>query len=325
MNRSLVKFSDVQTAEPRRGPFFGMPIRRAAPFPLFFIRRKLFGQKIPLLASFKLTYRCNLCCLACPFHRRAEEERAHMSWSVARASLDALKHAGALIVVFEGGEPFLWRDGRHDLRDLIDYAKGLFPRVAVTTNGTFPLDVPADVLWVSLDGLREVHNRLRSGSFDKVWANLRTSRHRRLFVHFTINRENQRDIRPLLKQLQEIPAFRGMTVQLFYPYGQGEAPLALSEGERKEVLEEVVEMKKQGLPILNSAGRLRAMIQNDWRCHDDILINVDPDGAITRGCYVKSRGRINCQECGFSPVSEASGALDLLLGSLRAGWSIFLK
>ncbi len=54
-----------------------------------------------------------------------------------------------------------------------------------------------------------------------------------------------------------------MTVQLFYPYGQGEASLALSDLERKTVLEEVVAMKKQGFPILNSAGRLTAMINND--------------------------------------------------------------
>jgi MoaA/NifB/PqqE/SkfB family radical SAM enzyme len=300
-------------------------IDRLAPFPTFFIRRKIFGQKIPLLASFKLTYRCNLACVACPFHRRAGEENGHMSWTAAMISLDALKRLGTLIVVFEGGEPLMWQDGRYNLYDLIDYAKKHFPRVAVTTNGTFPLDVPADILWVSLDGLKESQDRLRSGSFDKVWSNLHASKHGRLFVHFTINRENRHDIRPLLKKLKDIQAFSGMTVQLFYPYGQGEAPLALSNGERRAVLEDVIEMKKQGFPILNSAGRLSAMIRNDWRCHDDILINVDPDGTITRGCYVKSRGRINCRTCGFSPVSEASGALDLLPGSLRAGWSIFLK
>jgi MoaA/NifB/PqqE/SkfB family radical SAM enzyme len=300
-------------------------IDRLAPFPTFFIRRKIFGQKIPLLASFKLTYRCNLACVACPFHRRAGEENGHMSWTAAMISLDALKRLGTLIVVFEGGEPLMWQDGRYNLYDLIDYAKKHFSRVAVTTNGTFPLDVPADILWVSLDGLKESQDRLRSGSFDKVWSNLHASKHGRLFVHFTINRENRHDIRPLLKKLKDIQAFSGMTVQLFYPYGQGEAPLALSNGERRAVLEDVIEMKKQGFPILNSAGRLSAMIRNDWRCHDDILINVDPDGTITRGCYVKSRGRINCRTCGFSPVSEASGALDLLPGSLRAGWSIFLK
>ena len=302
-----------------------MSICRLVPFPAFFIRRKIFGQKIPLLASFKLTYRCNLACVACPFHRRAVEESAHMSWLSAITSLDALKRLGTMIVVFEGGEPLLWQDGGHTLYDLIDYAKRHFPRVAVTTNGTFPLDVPADILWVSLDGLKESQDRLRSRSFDKVWSNLRVTRHGRLFVHYTINRENRNDIRPLLEKLKDIRAFSGMTVQLFYPYGQGEAPLALSDDERSEVLEDVIEMKKQGFPILNSAGRLSAMIRNDWRCHDDILINVDPDGTVTRGCYVKSRGVINCRACGFSPVSEASGAIDLLPGSLMAGWSIFLR
>jgi Fe-coproporphyrin III synthase len=302
-----------------------MSIQRLAPFPAFFIRRKIFGQKIPLLASFKLTYRCNLTCLACPFHLRAGDENIHMSWSLAKASLDTLQRLGALIVVFEGGEPLLWRDGEHHLNDLIDYAKKRFPRVAVTTNGTFPLDVPADIVWVSIDGLKETHDRLRSRSFDRVWSNLCAARNKRLLVHFTINRENRHDIRPLLVKLKGIPAFGGMTVQLFYPYGQGEAPLALSDDQRRATLEEVIEMKKQGLPILNSTGRLHAMIENDWRCHDDILINVDPDGTITQGCYVKNRGRVNCRACGFSPVSEASGALDLFPGSLRAGWSIFLK
>jgi MoaA/NifB/PqqE/SkfB family radical SAM enzyme len=130
-----------------------IPIRRLVPFPVFFFRRKIRGQKIPLLTSFKITYRCNLACLACPFHRRAGEAGAHMSWSLATASLDALRLRGALIVVFEGGEPFLWRDGRHDLNDVVAYAKRRFPGVAVTTNGTFPLDSPADILWVSLEGL----------------------------------------------------------------------------------------------------------------------------------------------------------------------------
>ncbi len=201
-----------------------------------------------------------------------------------KTSLGALKSLCTLIVVFEGGEPLLWQDGRYNLYDLIAYSKRHFPRVAVTTNGTFPLDVPADILWVSLDGLRESQDRLRSRSFDKVWSNLRASRHGRLFVHYTVNRMNLHDIRPLLEKLKDIQAFGGMTVQIFYPYGQGEAPLSLSESDRRAVLEEVIEMKKQGLPILNSAGRLRAMIRNDWRCHEDILINVDPDGTITRGC-----------------------------------------
>ena len=104
-----------------------------------------------------------------------------------------------------------------------------------------------------------------------------------------------------------------------------ELGLALAEDERREAVARLLELKKKGVPILNSAGRLAAMVHNRWRCHDDILINVDPDGAITRGCYVKSRGRIACRACGFTPMAEASGALDLIPGSLWAGWKLFLK
>jgi len=303
-----------------------MPIIKSlAPLLAFFIRRKIFGQRIPLLASFKLTYRCNLACVACPFHRHNGGESDQMNWTTTMTSLDTLRRLGALIVVFEGGEPLVWQDGGYTLYDVIGYAKRHFPRVAVTTNGTFALDVPADILWVSLDGLKESQDRLRSGSFDQVWSNLRKSMHGRLYVHFTINRENRHDIRPLLEKLKDIRAFGGMTIQLFYPYERGEAPLALSGEERRAVLEEVIGMKKQGFPILNSAGRLGAMIRNDWRCRDDILVNIDPDGSVTQGCYVKSRGRIDCRACGFTAVSEASGAIDLLPGSLRAGWSIFFR
>ncbi|PKN19018.1 MAG: hypothetical protein CVU71_09565 [Deltaproteobacteria bacterium HGW-Deltaproteobacteria-6] len=293
--------------------------------PRFFWQRKIFGRKIPLLASFKVTYRCNLACLACPFHLRADDEDAHMSRSIAVRALEALHRLGTRMVVFEGGEPLLWRDGAYRLHDLVRYARKRFLRVAVTTNGTLPLDVPAHTLWVSLDGMKEIQDDLRSHSFDRIRTNLKATKHPRVFVHCTLNRRNLRDLEPLSRWLKEIPHIQGMTVQFFYPYHQGEDDLALSKDERREAILKLLELKRRGFPILNSAGRLRAMMDNCWRCHDDILINVDPDGTITKGCYVKNRGEINCDACGFTPVAEASGALDFNPGSLWAGWKLFLK
>jgi len=291
----------------------------------FYLRRKVLRQEIPLLASFKLTYECNLRCRACPFHQRMNEGNSHMAWDRAIGALRKLRNSGARIVVFEGGEPFLWRDGTHDLNDLILYAKNLFMRVAVTTNGTFPLDIPADVIWVSLDGSKETHDGLRSESFDRAWDNLKMADHPKILIHFTMNKKNWQDLDVLLKKLEDVPAVRGLTLQLFYPYGQGEEQLALSPEERKLALEKAISLKGSGYPILNSKNRLKAMIENDWICHDDILANVDPDGVITSGCYVKRRGEINCRDCGFTPVAEASGALDMIPGSIFAGWRIYLQ
>lgn len=291
----------------------------------FFFQRKILNRKIPLLASFKLTYRCNLACRGCPFHLRAGADDGFMSWDQAQSALHELARRQTRIVVFEGGEPLLWRDGPHGLSDLIAYARNLFLRVAVTTNGTLPLEAPADMIWVSLDGLKDTHDELRSHSFDRVVSNLKNARHPRVFVHCTVNRRNLDDIEPLVDLVKNMPSVRGATFQFFYPYNQGEENLALSFDERRAAVAKLLNLKEQGYPVLNSKSRLQAMIENGWRCHDDILINVDPDGTITTGCYVKSRGVIHCRACGFTPVAEASGALDWVPGSLWAGWKIFIK
>jgi MoaA/NifB/PqqE/SkfB family radical SAM enzyme len=247
-----------------------------------------------------------------------------MSRDTALRALHELHRLGCRIIMFEGGEPLLWRDGPHDFSGLARYARKLFLRVGVTTNGTLPLSVPTDVVWVSIDGLPATHNLLRSDSFERIWHNLKTATHRKIFIHFTMHRKNWQELEALLRKLREVPAVRGVTVQLFYPYAQGEEDLSLSAGERRAALENALRLKQQGHPVLNSKSRLTAMIENTWRCRQDILINVDPDGSITRGCYVKSRGTVNCSACGFTPVAEASGALWLNPGSILAGWRIFI-
>ena len=197
--------------------------------------------------------------------------------------------------------------------------------MAVTTNGTLPLDVPSHTLWVSIDGIKEIHDELGSNSFDRIWSNIRKTKHPQVFIHCTLNHRNWQDVEFLAKWVHNMPTLKGMTVQFFYPYNQGENDLSLSLEDRRAAIKKLLELKKSGFPILNSAGRLRAMIDNRWLCHDDILINVDPDGTITKGCYVKRRGEINCDACGFTPIAEASGTLDLIPESLYAGWRLFLK
>lgn len=292
----------------------------------FYVRRKLLGERVPLFASFKLTYACNLACLACPFHRLAGA-KAGLSWDGAVRALEGLKRLGTRIVVFEGGEPFLWQAGSRGLAELVEYAKGLFLRVAVTTNGTFPLEAPADVIWVSVDGTARTHDVLRSGSFSRVWENLEAAGRRqtgpRILVHFTMNRLNWRELGPLADGLRDLPAVKGITVQLYYPYDGGDSALALAGEERRQALCEAIRLKGRH-PIINSAACLRRMMDNDWRCREDLLVNVDPDGRITQGCYARRRGRVECRSCGFTPVAEASAALGLRPGSLLAGWRAYL-
>jgi hypothetical protein len=50
-----------------------------------------------------------------------------------------------------------------------------------------------------------------------------------------------------------------------------------------------------------------------------MIASVGPDGKITQGCYVKNRGEISCERCGFSAHTEISLAYSGVIGSLRAG------
>ena len=159
-----------------------------------------------------------------------------------------------------------------------------------------------------------------------VMDNIRRSRHPRILVHYTVNRENIDDIPRLAEHLASRGRVRGMTFQFFYPYGQGEADLTLDERERAYAVDVIVRLKRSGtLPVLNSAGCLRRMIKNDWICRPWMIANVDPDGIVGTGCYVARRGTVRCTHCGFTPVAELSRSYSLHPESLFSGWRTLLR
>lgn len=290
----------------------------------FFLRSRLLGRNVPLIASVKLTYRCNLSCRACPFHLRAGSPGTHMTWDCACRSLDSLAQSGCPIVVFEGGEPLLWHDSGRTFSDLALHARRSFACVAATTNGTIDLDVPTDILWVSLDGMKETHDLLRSGSHDRVLKNISSSGHPRLYVHITLNRLNWRELPDVVGTVSALSPVKGITIQLFYPYNRGEDDLALSTGERQAALKSALDLKNAGYPVLNSSWGLKSMMSNTWTCRERLLANINPDGGMTAGCYARDRGTVDCSRCGFTPVAEASGAYALMPGPLLAGMRVFL-
>lgn len=273
----------------------------------------------PFLASFKLTYRCNLSCLQCPFYSMVTPE---LSFEEAARIIDRLYERGDRLLMFEGGEPLLWRDGERRVHDLVAYARQKFFSVGLTTNGTMPLDVPTDVLWVSVDGLHDTHNALRGAPiFDKVIANVRTSTHPRLFAHVTVNSVNAQEVPELLVFLDGI--FHGITLQFYYPYNLKD-DLFLDFDQRERLLEKVIQLKRSGIHVLNSTKALQALKRNQWTCYDTLIDNANPDGNIQQGCYLKGRADIDCSRCGFSPHTEISLACRGNPQAIRAGMRIFL-
>jgi MoaA/NifB/PqqE/SkfB family radical SAM enzyme len=285
---------------------------------------RLARQRKPLLAGLKLTHRCNLRCLPCPFWRRP---RPDMPFEVALGALDELCRAGCRLLIIEGGEPFLWRDGPKRLEDVVCAARECgFARVGVTTNGTLPIETSADMVWVSVDGMREAHEAIRGACWDRVMDNLAASAHPRLYAQVTVNRKNWADLPRLVPFLAN--RVQGITVQFFYPYPESE-DLWLPWPERRLLLEQLRTLKRQGYPILDSDRALRELGGGGWRCRDWLIANAEPDAGdpaqarVHYGCYLKGRADADCRRCGFTAHAELSLAYDLHPGALWTGQRVF--
>lgn len=288
-------------------------------FVRFYLLSQL-GQKTPILAGMKLTHACNLRCQACPFWQKPA---GSLSFAQALSCMLTLYQWGVRILIIEGGEPFLWRDGDYTLRDLVNEARKIFFSVGVTTNGTFPLDIAADIVWVSIDGLPATHDRLRGESFDRAMAMIAASDHPRIYAHITINALNWQEIPELVRLLAA--KVQGITIQFYYPYhgNAAEDPLLLAHEARQNVLDNLITLKKQGLPVVDSYACLNALKMNRWTCQPWMIASVDPDGTITRGCYVQNRGEIACEHCGFAAHTELSLAYNWSFEAMRVGKKIF--
>jgi MoaA/NifB/PqqE/SkfB family radical SAM enzyme len=234
--------------------------------------------------------------------------------------LQDLHRMGVRILILEGGEPSLWRDGHYTITDVVTFAKTLFFSVGMTTNGTLPLTVPTNTLWVSIDGLRETHNRIRDNSFDRVIKHIHSSRHPNVYANITINKINYGEIPELVKFLSD--KIKGITIQFHYPY-EDDDTLTLPFKERRQVLDTLIELKREGYPITDSYLCLESLKDNNWHCQDWMLANVEQDGSINLGCYVKGRGDIQCKMCGFAAHTEISLAYKWHLEAILVGRKIF--
>jgi Fe-coproporphyrin III synthase len=232
---------------------------------------------------------------------------------------------GVRILILEGGEPLIWRDGDKTIRDVVLQAGTLFASVCMTTNGVLPWgDLPLDRVWVSLDGPPEVNDSIRGdGAYRRVMDRLAIDGKGRTFISTTINTVNMSSIPEMLSLLRGKAA--GVTIQFHYPYNGLPDPLFIHPGDRIPLLRELVRLKRAGYPVANSYASLRDMQNDRWTCEDRLLANAEPDGTILHGCYLKNRAQANCLYCGFSAHNEMSLAYRGRLQAIATGMRIFFS
>ncbi len=282
-------------------------------------------HRSPLLCSFKITGKCNLKCSHCPFWR--EDACSEMDFNKVCAILEELNKKGVKIVIFEGGEPLLWKDEKSgkNISDVLKYAKRLFYYCGVTTNGTINLDVAksnADIVFVSIDGTGSTHDSIRGKSFDRLIKNLKSHKGKfKIIANICISKINAHEIEKLVKFLND--KVYGITVQFFYPY-KNVADVMLSDKEKDIVLKKLIKLKKNGYRVLNSRACFMKMLRSKWRCADFLVCSVDKTGSISFGCYLKNKvDKAICAYCGFAVHCEISLAYMLNLSALSAAARIF--
>ena len=155
------------------------------------------ADKKPVVV-WNVTQRCNLFCMHCYASSRNREYTGELTTDEGLRLLDDLAQFGAPTLLFSGGEPTT----RLDLFELVSHASASGLRCVLSTNGTLITAEAADKIaesgftyvGVSLDGIGEVHDRIRGkrGAFKEALRGLRLCRDRgvRVGLRFTVHRKN---------------------------------------------------------------------------------------------------------------------------------------
>jgi MoaA/NifB/PqqE/SkfB family radical SAM enzyme len=271
----------------------------------YIINHQIFRATTPLICGLTVTNKCNLQCRQC---RIAERGLRKLHFAEALQAMDAFYDQGGRTLYLQGGEPFVWRDGKFRLNDIVDYSHKIgYLATIIYTNGTFPLETAADTVFISIDGLQKTHDYLRGTTFDKIMKNIQESNHHSLFINFTINHNNKNEIRNFCEFMHGIPQIKGIFFYFHTPY-YGYDDLYIYPAERKRILLNLLDYKRK-YKILNSRAGLKSALRNDWQRPLDIC-QIYEGGKTCHCCRFPGNPEL-CENCGYLSYAEIDQTLKL--------------
>lgn len=289
--------------------------------PWWYLRACLLGGHRPLQTVLFLSDRCNLRCKHCAVYAR--KEPVSKTYAQVEAELRGAYARGSRFVDFEGGEPFLWRDGDRTVNDLCDLARKIgFFTTTITTNAQLPFpNSHAHSIWVSMDGVGAYHDEIRgAGAFDKLARNVAACGHPHLSVNMVVNKLNYTQIKAAADYARQNPAIEQISFNFHTPY-EGTEHLYIDDWDlRVRLLDEIIALKKAGYPIMNSVSGLKRMKNLDFKkaCWVSEFIMVD--GTLLTECPGKVSGV--CDRCGFCMAGEMYSVLHFKPDTLLAGFKL---
>ena len=177
---------------------------QAGQWPL--AHRRGSGKPPGPVVIWNLIRRCNLTCKHCYALSADHDYQGELSLDEVYGVMDDLKAFRVPVLILSGGEPLM----RPDIFHIAQRSKSMGFYTGLSTNGTLIdremadriADQGFDYVGISLDGLRETHDKFRrlQGAFDRSLAAVRLLRERgvKVGLRYTMTSLNAHDFEPLL-------------------------------------------------------------------------------------------------------------------------------
>ncbi|MCF7916156.1 MAG: radical SAM protein [Candidatus Omnitrophica bacterium] len=225
------------------------------------------NYRVPLCLYIVLTNRCNNHCLYCRTHDLPQDDK----WTTEnlKSVILEMKRCGTRRIHLTGGEPML----RSDIGQLITYAKKLGFFVSMVTNGyqvskRIEELKDIDVVFLSYDGPPEVHGQLRGKkNTEEVKSALFALKSSgvRVWTTTVLTKLNADFIEEIVKFAEEnniLANFNPLEFTLdpshsLHPYYGEIKDLILTDRERRNAFQKLIDLKLSGSPIGSSLSYLR--------------------------------------------------------------------
>lgn len=283
----------------------------------WWFRAVFFGRRKPLQSVVFISDRCNLSCKHCAVYNH--ETPKDKSLAQIKEELEYCYSLGSRFVDFEGGEPFLWKEGDKDVNDLCKLAREIgFFSCTITTNAQKPFDgTVADSIWVSMDGVGEAHERVRGkGTFERLEKNIAACGCKALSVNMAINVLNCDGVADAIEYAAKNPHIKSISLNFHTPFPGTEA-MEVPHDKRVEIIDMILDYKKKGYPIMNSRSGLKKMRDNDFIMRCWMTNFIYNDGTRSPQCMGAELGI--CAKCGFCMAGEESAVMELRPDTIFAG------
>lgn len=269
------------------------------------------------LIAWEVTRSCNLACKHCRAEAHPEPYPGELSTDEAKALIDTFPETGNPIIIFTGGEPLM----RHDVFELVEYAKGKGLRCVMAPNGTLLTpenavqlkEVGIERCSISIDAaVAEQHDTFRGekGAFEKALQGIQYLKD--AGIEFQINTTVTRNNLHMFKDIFHLAKDLGASawhIFLLVPTGRAAELGAevISADEYEEVLNWFYDFQKTtDMQLKATCAPHYHRILRQRAKEEGIPVNFENFGldAVSRGClggigfcFISHTGQV--QPCGY--------------------------